>query len=423
MKTGQKLVAAVAALALIAPLSACGSGSLVSSASAIGAEGTGDGAYEITARIPSAAGLVQNAPVQMADATIGSVGDIQVADWQAKITIRLNRDVKIPEGSFAMIGMTSVLGSSHLEILQPEETDGKYLKPGQSLDAPNCPVQNNIAAPAGKAVPDINSAQEVQACRYPTTEQVLSSLSVVLNGGGLSQAGEIVSELSAAFAGGGDDLDRLIPRMTTLVTDLDKQADNIIKATEGLDRLSAQINAQEQTVQRALASGPQILQLLVDQRKNLVTSLESVGNLSKTANEILEANSDDLKVITPNMRELLDQLASTGPALTNSLRILLTFPFLQESIEDVVKGDYVNSDLVLDLTFDRLDKTMMVSMGLTGPEGLLGSSAGSARQSANPLTAPFGMDQKKPSKKTPSKTPSSKTPSSKSPTTSKSGGN
>ncbi len=397
-RLGKGVAVVGACAALLLPLTGCGASSLVSGASAIGAQGTGKGSYEITARIPSAAGLVRNAPVMMADATVGSVGNIQVADWSAEITIRLDAGVKVPEGSHAMIGMTSVLGSSHLAIVPPAgktATTG-YLQPGGSLALPNCPAQENIAKPAGKPVPDVNLAQTVDPCRYPTTEQVLSSLSVVLNGGGLSQAGEIVHELSAAFGGRGDQLQSLIPRLNTLVTDLAKQTDEIIAATDGLDRLTAQINAQEGTVQRALASGPQILQLLVNERQNLVSALDSLGSLSTTANEILKRNSDDIKVIVPNMKELMAQLANTGPALTNSLRILLTFPFLEESIDTVVKGDYVNSDLVLDLTFDRLNKTMMTSLGLTGPEGLLGTSAGNARKSADPLKAPFGADSAKP---------------------------
>lgn len=419
-----RIVALIAIAALAIPLAACGSTDVVSRASAIGAQGTGEGAYRITARIPSAAGLVRNAPVMMTDATVGSVDDIEVDDWNAKITIRLNRDVKVPEGSHAMIGMTSVLGSSHLELVAPEKTDGNFVQPGGSLPMANCPEPGNLAQPEGQSVPDITSAQEVDPCSYPTTEQVLSSLSVVLNGGGLSQMGEIVSELSTAFGGRGDDLKSLIPRLNTVVKDLDKQTGNIIAAAEGLDRLSAQINSQEGTVQRALDSGPQILQLLVDQRQNLVTALDSVGDLAETANEVLSRNGEDIEVIASNMRELLSQLASTGPALTNSLRILLTFPFVEDSIDTVVKGDYVNSDLVLDLTFDRLNKTMMTSIGLTGPEGLLGANAGNARKSADPLTAPFGQKPKKPAPKSKPKSSSPRTPSStKAPASSKRGGN
>ena len=151
-----------------------------------GAQGTGSGAYQISAVLPNAAGLVSNAPVMIDDVTVGSVGDIEVRDWNAELDIRLDKGVRIPQGSHVMVGMTSVLGSTHLQIVEPDSYDG-YMAPGDQIPLPACPESPNIAAPTtAPPEPDINSAQQVPGCSYPTTEQVLSSLSVVLNGGGLS---------------------------------------------------------------------------------------------------------------------------------------------------------------------------------------------------------------------------------------------
>lgn len=394
----KKLVAAMAAATLlVVPVTVGCSSNSISTLSAIGAAGTGADAYEITALIPSAAGLVRNAPVMMNDATVGSIGDFTIDDWRAKVTMRLNGDVKVPAGSHAMIGMTSVLGSSHIAIVPPDKPTGQFIGAGGSLPLPNCPEQENLPQTGPKKVPDVTSAQHVDPCMYPTTEQVLSSLSVVLNGGGLSQMGDVVNELGDVFGGNEQTLSRLIPRLNTLVTDLNKQTTNIIGAMAGLDRLSNTINKQTPTVQRALESGPRILQLLVDQRQNLTNALDSVGKLSSTANQVLAKNSDDIKVIVPNLKELMEQLSMTGPALANSLRILLTFPFLEEQIPTIIKGDYVNSDLLLDLTVNRLNKTLITSVRTTvGPEVVSGKPAGAARGGSNPYKAPQkGITQKK----------------------------
>ncbi|MCF8611927.1 MlaD family protein [Gordonia sp. HY285] len=429
-----RVTALVAGVLLLAPVTACGM-EPISTLSSIGAAGTGDGAYTITALIPTAAGLVRNAPVMIKDATVGSVSDIEIKDWSAEITLRLEKGVKVQTGSHAMIGMTSVLGSSHIAIVEPDEPTGKYLSAGGRLSLPNCPEQDNIAAPKGKPVADINSAQQVDPCMYPTTEQVLSSLSVVLNGGGLSQVGDVVHELSQVFGDNDDELRTLVPRLNTLVKDLNGQTGNIISAMEGMDRLTAAINDQTPTVERALDSAPEILQLLVDQRKNLTTALDNVGNLSSTVNSILDENSKDIKTIVPNLRKVLEQLAQTGPALTNSLRILLTFPFVEEKIPQIVKGDYVNSDLVLDLTWSRLNKTMVASV-TTGPEGVVGKPAAGAKRGTNPFTSPLTPGIMTPKRKDPDnptpaelnrgttkKTPSSTTKKTPSSTTKKSGAN
>ncbi|KAF0969287.1 MULTISPECIES: MCE family protein [Gordonia] len=377
---------AVALTALLAGCSFDGPNSLP----VPGAEGTGGGSYQITALIPSAAGLVNNAPVLIDDANVGSVGDIEVKDWNAQVTIRLNDGVIVPRGSHVMVGMTSVLGSTHLEIVQPAEPKGGRLEAGDEIPLTKCPEQSNIVTdPKVPTVPDINAAQQVAACTYPSTEQVLSSLSVVLNGGGLSQVGDIVHEMSQVFGGRETQIKKLIPRLTTLVADLNAQKDNIIRATEGLDRLSRTMNEQKDTIERALDASPQILQLLVDQRQQFLDTLASVSKLSKTANDILGANSEDIVTIVKGIEPALDQLQASGPAMTQSLNILLTFPFYEPTIRQIVKGDFVNSDLTLDLTVDRLSETMFAGLGVTGPEGVFGRPAGAAARGLNPFTAPL----------------------------------
>ncbi|MGB3304371.1 MlaD family protein [Gordonia sp. (in: high G+C Gram-positive bacteria)] len=389
MKSKKVAAALMAASLVLVPITAGCSSESISTLAAFGAAGTGADGYEINAMIPSAAGLVRNAPVMMDDITVGSIGEITIDNWNAKLTLRLNKDAKVPVGSHAMVAMTSVLGSSHIAIVPPEKPTGAYLANGGSLSLPNCPKTGEIAQTDAKKVPDITSAQTVDPCMYPTTEQVLSSLSVVLNGGGLSQMGDVVHEMNQVFSGNSETLTKLVPRLNVLVSDLNTQTGNIISAMEGLDRLSATMNAQTPTIQRALVSAPKILQLLVDQRENLTAAMDSVGNLSKTANQVLDASGNDIRAVVPNLRELLDQLAQTGPALSNSLRILLTFPFVEELIPTIVKGDYVNSDLVLDLTWKRLNKTMVESVVTPGPEIVVGKPAGGSKNGANPFNAPL----------------------------------
>ena len=239
-----------------------------------GADGTGRGSYELTTIIPNAANLVQNAPVMINDATVGSVGKISVKNWQAQVTLRLNKGTSIPVGSHVMVGMTSVLGSLHLEIVQPDSADSGTLQAGDEIPAAGCPEPENIPEPENQEpIPDINSAQQVAACTYPTTEQVLSSLSVVLNGGGLAQVGDIITELNNSMAGREDVLRELIPRLNTLVEELSGQRANIIRAMEGLDRMTARINEQTPVVEKALADGPKILSLLSDQRVQFTDAL------------------------------------------------------------------------------------------------------------------------------------------------------
>ncbi len=362
-----------------------------------GAEGTGSGSYELIATIPNAANLVQNAPVLINDATVGSVGKIEVKNWQAEITLRLNKGTQVPVGSYIMVGLTSVLGSLNIQIVQPKDADQGTMKPRQEIPAASCPEQESISPPPNEEpIPDIYSAQQVAACTYPTTEQVLSSLSVVLNGGGLAQVGDIVHELNKVMSGRQDVLRDLLPRLNTLVGDLNTQRENIILAMEGLDRMTQSINDQTPVVEKALADGPKILKLLVDQRVHFTDALAALAAMSRTTDDILQANSEDIQVLVSNLVPVLDQLQSTGPSLTQSLGILLTFPFAEQAIPQIVRGDYVNGAINLDLTFGRLQRGALASVGVAsqfyGPEGMFGKPAGAAGRSDNPFTGPLEAD-------------------------------
>ncbi|MFT4201226.1 MCE family protein [Gordonia sp. (in: high G+C Gram-positive bacteria)] len=359
-----------------------------------GAPGTGDGSYRVSAIIPTAAGLVTNAPIMLDDATIGSIGKISVDDWNARVEMRMNKGAQIPEGSHVMIGMTSVLGSSHLQILQPDSPTSSMMKAGETIPLAKCPEQQNLAPTTdkAKAIPDVSVAQQISACAFPTTEQVLSSLSVVLNGGGLSQFGSVVTEVNKVFDGRQETIAQLVPRLDQLVGSLNAQRGDIVKAIDGLDRLTATMNEQQPTIQKALADGPKILQLFVDQRQQLVDALGAIGKLSDTADDILKANGDDIRLAVKSLDATLKQLQSAGPSLNKSLGVLLSFPFPEKAISSVVKGDYVNTDLNLDLTFYRLGHTLFPSVlgsRILGPEALAGSPAGAAKRGLNPFQSPL----------------------------------
>ena len=404
MANRRTLAAVAVGTALATGLVGCGFGG-ANTIPVPGAPGTGDGSYRISAIIPTAAGLVTNAPIMLEDATIGSIGAITVDNWNARVEMRLNKGAQIPSGSHVMVGMTSVLGSSHLQILQPDSPDGPMLGAGATIPLAKCPEQENLkpTAAQGQQIPDISVAQQISACAFPTTEQVLSSLSVVLNGGGLSQFGDIVSEVNKTFNGRQDTIAKLVPRLNKLVGSLNSQRDNIVRAIEGLDRLTATMNAQRPTIEKALSDSPRILQMLVDQRQQFVDTLASIGRLSSNADDILKANGDDIRLAVKALVPTLDQLQSTGPALTQSLGVLLTFPFPESAIDMVVKGDYLNTDLNLDLTFARLGQGLfpaVLGSRILGPEALAGRPAGAARRGLNPFQSPM-QQQRRPGSTTP----------------------
>ncbi len=53
------------------------------------------------------------------DVNIGNVTKIEVQDWHALVTMRINGDVHLPANSTAKVGQTSLLGAMHIELAPP----------------------------------------------------------------------------------------------------------------------------------------------------------------------------------------------------------------------------------------------------------------------------------------------------------------
>lgn len=332
-----------------------------------GTEGRGEGAYQVQIQMPNVTTLSQNSPVMVDDVTVGSVDSIEVQDWHALVTVSVNDGVELPENVSAKIGQTSLLGSQHLALVPPEDPEGR-LENGDTI-----PIE--------------------RAGAYPTTEQTLSSLSVVLNGGGLAQIQDITTELNNAIGGREDSVRDLLPRLDELVSSLDDQRGDIIDAMSGIDRLAVNVQNQNATLTKALNEIPPALDVLIAERPNITAAFTSLGNMSDVVSRLIETSGENLQINIASLTPVLKALADSGNALTDVLSVLLTYPFPQEGIDNAIRGDYANLAMTIDLSLPRLDANFLTGTPLAGRmgglEGALGTQAAPTASSAgDPLRGP-----------------------------------
>jgi phospholipid/cholesterol/gamma-HCH transport system substrate-binding protein len=337
-----------------------------------GTEGDGDGSYTIQAQLPDVVVIQQNTRVRVADVNVGNVTKIEVQDWHALVTMRINGDVHLPANVTAKVGQTSLLGSMHIELAPPTDVPPQgELKNGSVIPLPS-------------------------ASTYPTTEQTLASVSILLNGGGLGQLQEITQSFAKAMAGRENDLRSLLNQLDTFISQLNDQTDDIIAATEHLNSLAGQVAAKDQTVDKALTTIPQALAVLSDSRTKIANAIDALGKFSaiatSTVNQTKEAFVDNLRNIAPVLREL----ANAGPALTKGLDFLSTYPWVKSTVANWFRGDFANITLVIDLTLSRIDSSLFTGTrwegDLTELELQWGRTIGqmpSPYTAGNPLIAPY----------------------------------
>lgn len=375
------LRAGVALLIVAVAASGCGWRGL-NSVPLPGTEGGGPGSFTIKAQMPDVDNVERNSRVRVGDVNVGTVTEIERQGWNALVTMTLDGDVVLPANATAKIGQTSLLGSQHIELSAPDD------KPAQGrLDE-------------GSLIPLENAGA------FPTTEQALAAVALLLNGGGLGNVGDITEALSVAFTGRENNLRSLIEQLDIAIGHLDDQKSDIIATSESLDNLIGQIAEQKPVVDRALRTIPDALSVLRDQRESLSEALVQLGRFSALAadsvNQTKEALVQELKDIGP----VLQSLADAGPALTRSLSFLPTFPFPKETLTNWLRGDYANLSLIVDLTLSRIDQGFFTGTrfecNLTWLELQWGRTIGQMPSpcnhnvpypGGNPLVAPYRWDQ------------------------------
>ena len=181
-----------------------------------GGPGSGAGSYTVYVQMPDTLALNVNSRVRVADVFVGTVRAIKLKNWVATLALGLDKSVKLPKNATAKIGQTSLLGSQHVELAAPPNPSPELLKDGDTI-----PLKNSSA--------------------YPTTEQTLASLAMILRGGGIPNLEVLQNEVYNIVNGRADQIRAFLGKLDTFTARLDEQRDDITRAIDSTNRLLAYV--------------------------------------------------------------------------------------------------------------------------------------------------------------------------------------
>jgi phospholipid/cholesterol/gamma-HCH transport system substrate-binding protein len=98
----------------------------------------GGGGYPIIVDFPSVGGLKEGSTVEIAGVEIGRVESIGLADYQARVVLRVNGNVQLQEDSIASIKTKGLIGEKYIRI-SPGGSD-KIIPPNGKLREVEAPV-------------------------------------------------------------------------------------------------------------------------------------------------------------------------------------------------------------------------------------------------------------------------------------------
>ncbi len=308
--------------------------------------------YTITVEFADVLDLVPEASVKVNDVSIGSVERIWLDGWTARVKLRVEKRVKLPDNAFAALRQTSLLGEKFVALEPPQQE-----KPQGKLGD-------------GDIIPISRTQRSVEI------EEVLASMSLLLNGGGLANLKTISKEVGNALKGRESGIKNTLHQLDSFVGGLDDQKEDIVKAIDALDRLSARLAKERGTVAKALDAMSPGLKVLSDQRDELVDMLGALQKLGKVGTRVIKASRDDTVAVLRDLQPILTQLVKSGDALPKSLNYLLTYP-LPQAAADATHDGFLNLHVRLDLNAVEILKNLTSNPdpadpndSANGPDGL-----------------------------------------------------
>jgi phospholipid/cholesterol/gamma-HCH transport system substrate-binding protein len=281
-----------------------------------GGADTGDHPMTVTVEFGDVLDLVPESSVKVADVTVGKV-----------------TKVDLPANAVATIRQTSLLGEKFVSLAPPTE--------GASTQR----LANHADIPLE------------HTGRNPEVEEVLSALSLILNGGGVAQLKTISHELNLALEGNEGSARSVLTQLSTLVSKLEQNKGDIVHAIESVNRLAVSVEKQLPAIDAALEQLPSALDSLNRQRDDLVKMLKALAQLSDVGVRVIKASKVSTIDAFHQLDPVLTALADAGDALPNALQIFFTYPFPDANLisrdpqaaRNLHMGDYVNLSVQLDV--------------------------------------------------------------------------
>lgn len=376
VSTGRVRNGARQTLALLASamaLTSCASWHGIANVPMPGGPGSGPGSYTVYVQMPDTLALNDNSRVRVADVFVGTVRAIKLQNWVATLTLRLDNRVKLPKNARARIGQTSLLGSQHIELAAPPDPSPEPLQNGDTI-----PLKNSSA--------------------YPSTEQTLASLALILRGGGIPNVEVLQNELYHVVKGRAEQIRAFLGKLDTFTARLDEQRDDITRAIDSSNRLLAYVGPRSDVLDRLLTEFPPLIKHFAEKQKLLIDAVDATGRLGGVADRYLSASRSDLHQDLLSLQCPLREFGRAAPYLVRALKVMIVRPFDVDAVPKAFRGDYFNLSLTLDLTLSAVDNAVLTGTGFSGALRALEQSWGrdpdtmipDVRYTPNPNDVPGG---------------------------------
>ena len=252
----------------------------------------GERTYRITATFADALNLPAKAKVRLSGADVGDVESMAARNYTAVVTLRIASDVRIPLGTKAELRSATPLGDIFVSLTPPPDsvTEGPVLHPGDTI-----------------ALDATASAASV--------EEVLTTASLLVNGGAIRNLTNVVNGMGRAVGGKGDDLGKFLEASTRLVQNLSDRSTAIKRALTRTGDLSATLAARQRSIDDAIAAAGPALGTLAGNTDHIIDLVARVHRITMQLAKFPSIRGEQTRSMMADLNRLSAELdaASTDP--------------------------------------------------------------------------------------------------------------
>ncbi|KAA8888778.1 MCE family protein [Nocardia colli] len=244
--------------------------------------------YTIHAVFENVLNLPNRAKVKIGGSDVGVVSSIKTKNFQAVVDLTIRKDIELPEGSTAELRQAAPLEDVFVAVSRPRTEPGaRMLSDGDTIGL------NRTSAGA-------------------TVEQLLITVSLLFDGGGLVRLGQLTSELDSIVGGRGGELSRLIAEMTGVVGSLNANSAKVDGVLKEFSTLANTIEARRGEIGQVADTLPQMIGTIAESNRAIGDLLTKVSNTTAALGDYADTTGQQLGTLLVNTRQLMSALAATG---------------------------------------------------------------------------------------------------------------
>lgn len=247
--------------------------------------------YTLHAEFDNTLNLPDQAKVKIGGSDVGVVSSIKTKDFTAIIDLRIERGIVLPEGSTAQLRQATPLGDVFVALEQPRSKPGaRVLVDGDTLSR------------------EFTSAGA-------TVEELLISVSMLFNGGGVASLSRLGNELGTILDGHGGELAHLVTEMTGVISELNNNSARIDTVLGEFDTLAGTIETNSSELREVAATLPSAIGTIAENNNAIGDLLTGVATASAALGDYSSTTGDQMSSLLDNLNNLMGALAAAGDSV------------------------------------------------------------------------------------------------------------